>query len=78
MVHHHFVKQALAPLVAILLEQLTKQDEGQDKDDSNWNLSMAAGTCLGLVAATVGNDIVPLVMPYVTVRRLTLSTHIAL
>ncbi len=26
---HHFVKQALQPLVAMLLEQLVKQEEGQ-------------------------------------------------
>ncbi len=27
--NHHFVKQALQPLVAMLLEQLVKQEEGQ-------------------------------------------------
>ncbi|KAK9806952.1 hypothetical protein WJX72_008531 [[Myrmecia] bisecta] len=64
-VHHHFVKQALQPLVELLLQQVTKQEEDQDKDEGVWNISMAAGTCLGLVANVVGDEIVPLVMPYV-------------
>jgi hypothetical protein len=67
-VNHHFVKQALQPLVAVLLEQLVKQDEGQDLDDNTWNLSMAGGTCLGLVAAAVGDEVVQIVMPFVQVR----------
>lgn len=65
---HAFVKQALQPLVTLLLGQLTKQEEGQDLDESIWNVSMAAGTCLSLVAQTVGDDVVPLTMPYVQVR----------
>lgn len=63
--HHHFIKQALPALVPLLLETLTKQDEDQDQDEGAWNLAMAGGTCLGLVARTVEDDIVPLVMPYV-------------
>lgn len=66
-VNHRFVQQALSPLVPALLAQLTKQEEGQDKDDGLWNLSMAAGTCLGLVATVVGDHIIILVMPYVQV-----------
>eukprot|EP00899_Mesostigma_viride_P011808 jgi/Mesvir1/20628/Mv14854-RA.1 len=64
-INHHFVKKALPALVPMLLETLTKQDEGQDADESAWNLAMAGGTCLGLVALTVADDIVPLVMPFV-------------
>ncbi|KAF9609907.1 hypothetical protein IFM89_019000 [Coptis chinensis] len=37
----------------------------QDQDEGAWNLAMAGGTCLGLVARTVGDDIVPLVMPFI-------------
>ncbi len=67
MVNHQLVKKALQPLVEMLLQQLTKQEEEQDKEEGIWNLSMAAGTCLGLVANTVSNDVVPLVLPFVTV-----------
>ena len=70
MPHLHFVKAALRQLVEMLLEQLVKQDEGQDKDDTMWSLSMAGGTCLGLIATAVGDDVVPLVMPFVQVRAL--------
>ncbi|KAF9622646.1 hypothetical protein IFM89_032545 [Coptis chinensis] len=37
----------------------------RDRDEGAWNLAMAGGTCLGLVARTVGDDIVPLVMPFI-------------
>ncbi|KAI5065929.1 hypothetical protein GOP47_0018553 [Adiantum capillus-veneris] len=60
-----FIKQALPALVPLLLETLTKQEEDQDQEEESWNLAMAGGTCLGLVARTVGDDIVPLVVPYV-------------
>ncbi|PIA34774.1 hypothetical protein AQUCO_03700206v1 [Aquilegia coerulea] len=61
----YLVKQALSVLVPMLLEALLKQEEGQDQDEGAWNLAMAGGTCLGLVARTVGDDIVPLVMPFI-------------
>ncbi|KAK1271479.1 hypothetical protein QJS04_geneDACA006034 [Acorus gramineus] len=63
--HSHFIQKALPLLVPMLLETLLKQEEDQDQDDNVWNLSMAGGTCLGLVARTVGDSIVPLVMPFV-------------
>lgn len=66
-INHQFVKQALRPLLALLLDQLFKQEEDQDKDDTLWNVSMAAGTCLGLIAAVVGDDVVPDVMQFVQV-----------
>lgn len=44
--------------------------EGQDLDDTVWNVSMAAGVCLGLVAQTVRDEILPLVIqPFVQVRH---------
>ncbi|OVA02769.1 Importin-beta [Macleaya cordata] len=63
--HSCFIEKALSSLVPMLLETLLKQEEDQDQDDGVWNLSMAGGTCLGLVAKTVGDSIVPLVMPFV-------------
>lgn len=63
--HSRFVEKALPSLVPMLLETLLKQDEDQDQDDVTWNLSMAGGTCLCLVARTVGDAIVPHVMPFV-------------
>ncbi len=58
---HNFMRAAAPHLVPILLEQLTKQEEGQEQDPSTWNLSVAAGMCLGSAAQVVGNDLVPLV-----------------
>lgn len=63
--HFHFIEKALPSLVPMLLETLLKQEEEQDQDDAAWNLSMAGGTCLGLVARTVGDAIVPLVLPFI-------------
>nr|CAD1817539.1 unnamed protein product [Ananas comosus var. bracteatus] len=63
--HHRITSRALPLLVPILLETLKKQEEDQDQDSDTWNLSMAGGTCLGLVARNVGDAIVPLVMPFV-------------
>lgn len=62
---YYFIKQALPALVPVLLETLLKQEEDQDQEEGAWNLAMAGGTCLGLVARTVGDDIVPLVMPFI-------------
>ncbi|XP_059668042.1 importin subunit beta-1-like [Cornus florida] len=63
--HSRFIEKALSSLVPLLLETLLKQEEDQDQEDGIWNLSMAGGTCLGLVARTVGDAVVPLVMPFV-------------
>ncbi|KAJ9189305.1 hypothetical protein P3X46_000615 [Hevea brasiliensis] len=61
----YFIKQALPALIPMLLETLLKQEDDQDQDEGAWNIAMAGGTCLGLVARTVGDDIVPLVMPFI-------------
>ena len=58
---HFFIKAACPHLTPILLEQLTKQEEGLEQDDTGWNIATSAGTCLGLAARVVGGDIVPLV-----------------
>ncbi|XP_030925357.1 importin subunit beta-1-like [Quercus lobata] len=71
----HFIKKALGYLVPMLLETLLQQEEDQDQNESMWNLSMAGGTCLGLVARTVGDAIVPLVMPFVNANILKPDWH---
>ena len=66
-VYHRFVEQALPHLVPMLLETLTKQDEDElDEGDDVWNLAMAGGTCLGLVATCVQDAVVDHVMPFIT------------
>ncbi|KAL3585793.1 hypothetical protein D5086_012660, partial [Populus alba] len=57
--HSRFIEKALPYLVPLLLDTMLKQED-QDQDDSIWNVSMAGGTCLGLVARTVGDSIVKL------------------
>lgn len=64
-INHHFVAAALPQLVPLLLEQLTKQEEGADGDDGAWNPALAAGTALGLAALAVGDPISERVMPFV-------------
>ncbi|MCL7026827.1 hypothetical protein MKW94_006233 [Papaver nudicaule] len=63
--HSCFIEKALPSLVPMLLQTLLKQEEDQDQEDGAWTLSMSGGTCLGLVARTVGDPVVPLVMPFV-------------
>jgi importin subunit beta-1 len=62
--NNKFVEQALPHLCPMLLETLLKQEEGTEGDDTVWNLNTAGGTCLGLVANTVGNALVPLILPF--------------
>lgn len=59
----HFIRGALKYLIPLLTETLTRQEDEPDED--TWNVAMAAGTCLSLVAATVGDEVVPQVMPFV-------------
>jgi importin subunit beta-1 len=42
---------------------LTRQEEDADEDE--WNVSMAAGTCLSLLAGAVQDAIVPAVIPFI-------------
>ncbi|KAJ7691521.1 armadillo-type protein [Mycena olivaceomarginata] len=59
----HFAKIALHEIVPVLLLLLTKQEDLADKDE--WNVSMAAGTCLSLLAGAVQDAIVPAVIPFI-------------
>jgi len=60
----YFIKNSAAHLIPVLLETLTKQEE-ELQDDGTWDIALAGGTCLGLVANTIEDDVVPLVWPYV-------------
>jgi importin subunit beta-1 len=64
--YHRFIEKALPMLVPMLLETLTKQDEDQvDDGDDAWNVAMAGGTCLRLVATCVQDAVVDHVMPFI-------------
>ncbi|KAG0057156.1 karyopherin beta [Gryganskiella cystojenkinii] len=62
-VNYHFAKLALSETLPVLLQLMAKQDEDDDEDD--WNLSMAAGTCLSLTAQCVGDECVAPVIQFV-------------
>ena len=62
----HFSRSAAPALVPVLLPALAVQPERDQFDDSDWNASMAASTCLGALATAVGVDILPLVMPFIS------------
>ena len=59
----YFARSALTEIVPVLLWLLTQQDEDADEDE--WNPSMAAGTCLSLLASCVEDGIVPPVVQFV-------------
>ncbi len=60
----HFALAAVSELVPVLLFLLTKREEEEDEDE--WNLSMAAATCLSLLANCVRDPIVAPVTPFVS------------
>ena len=61
----NYVEGALPNLGPLLTTILTKQDEDAAHDDEIWNLSMSAATCLGLIANTTEDKVVPVIMPFV-------------
>jgi importin subunit beta-1 len=60
----YYVQKVLGTLIPLLTETLKQQEEDQDED--SWNLSMAAATCLALVAQAVRNDCVAPCMTFIT------------
>lgn len=58
-----FAKIALPEILPVLLQLLTRQEEDADEDE--WNVSMAAATCLGLLAQAVSDNIVAAVVPFI-------------
>lgn len=72
---HNFAKQACPSMVPVLLDQLSKQEEDQELDECAWTVAMAAGACLSLFAECVGNEIIPIIMPYVQVGLCSCSVN---
>jgi importin subunit beta-1 len=60
-----YVAAAVPHLVPLLTESLTRQEEDTDGDEEAWNVSMASATCISLIATTVQDKIVPVIMPFV-------------
>jgi importin subunit beta-1 len=61
----NYVSGALPNLGPLLTQTLTRQDEDAASDDEIWNISMAAATCLGLIANTTEDAVVPIIIPFV-------------
>lgn len=59
----HFAKVALPEILPVLLTLLSKQSDDADEDE--WDVCKAAGTCLALLAQTVGDTIVSPIIPFV-------------
>ncbi|KAL5279085.1 KPNB1 family protein [Megaselia abdita] len=62
-VSKHYARGALQYLTPVLMEKLTKQEEGDD--DESWSPSKAACVCLMLLATCCEDDIVPYVLPFI-------------
>ena len=62
--NYEYMKKAMPHLIQTLLVTLEKQDEDGDGDE--WDLSKAAAWCISLISATVKDDIVDHVMPYIS------------
>eukprot|EP00916_Digyalum_oweni_P014840 GHVL01024276.1.p1 GENE.GHVL01024276.1~~GHVL01024276.1.p1 ORF type:complete len:853 (+),score=138.01 GHVL01024276.1:57-2615(+) len=63
-ISQNFIAQALQLLWPVLQETLTKKTCEENEDDE-WNISMAAGACLSLVAQVVGDAITEPVLKFV-------------
>ncbi|KAI7885662.1 ARM repeat-containing protein [Lichtheimia hyalospora FSU 10163] len=60
---YNFADLAMGDILPVLLWLLTKQEEDEDEDE--WNVSMAAATCLSLFAQCVRNAIISPTVPFV-------------
>ncbi|KAI9336184.1 armadillo-type protein [Zopfochytrium polystomum] len=58
-----FAKSIASQLTPHLLFLMTKKEEDDDEDE--WNVPMAAATCLSLLASVIETDILSLVVPWV-------------
>ncbi|KNC48611.1 binding/protein transporter [Thecamonas trahens ATCC 50062] len=58
-----YVATVLGPLVELLTQTMCRQEE--DQQPTTWNISMAAGTCLNLVAKDVRDAVLEYVVPFI-------------
>jgi len=61
-----FVAKALPQVLPPILQLLVKEDEDQDEDE--WNVHMAAGTCVELMAKVAGDAVLDITMAFVAPR----------
>lgn len=60
---YNFARIAVSEIIPVLMELVKQQDEDADEDE--WDVSKAAGVCIGLLSQCVADDIVPLVIPFI-------------
>ncbi|KDN53633.1 putative karyopherin beta-1 subunit [Tilletiaria anomala UBC 951] len=58
-----FARIASSEILPVLLDLLKQQEEDADEDE--WDVSKAAGVCVGLLAQCVGDPIVPIAIPFI-------------
>jgi importin subunit beta-1 len=58
-----FANSAIPDITGVILWVMTKQEEDDDGDE--WTPSMAAATCLQLLASVTGSAIIPFVLPFI-------------
>ncbi|MCO5597924.1 hypothetical protein L7F22_052010 [Adiantum nelumboides] len=60
---YNFARIAVSEIMPVLMDLVKTQDEDADEDE--WDVSKAAGVCIGLLAQCVSDDIVPLAIPFI-------------
>lgn len=62
-----FATTSMPTIVPVLTTLLTQQKE--DEDDDEWNIAMAASTCLSLLTSCVGDRIMEYTLPFIDMYR---------
>jgi importin subunit beta-1 len=74
-----YVESAMAMLVPLFLDGLSSSihssGEDEEYDEDEYDVRAASGTCIENFALTVGNGIVPLVMPFVQQNIVNMQQH---
>jgi importin subunit beta-1 len=60
---YNFARIAVSEIMPVLMDLVKTQDEDADEDE--WDVSKAAGVCIGLLAQCVNDDIVALAIPFI-------------